>query len=215
MDFLSDLATVWETASSLFSSTHREDVKKGQKYISQEKWALAIDSFGAVDASDSDFDQVIAYSGRGFCFEILKRYDEAIIEYDKILEIDPSFFSFDKDFISEQKTHARKRREFCLVWSLQSTNSKTFINGLDALEEEDYATAFNYFSKVNEYDKPLLRVMAHYYKGVCRFIQNEEDKALINFKRAIDFTTPYNPKYNAEIREYQSRAQYMVDILGY
>ena len=59
--------------------------------------------------------------------------------------------------------------------------------GITSYNEGNYAQAFAHFNEVDKDDKDAVRVMAHYYKALCRYKQGDFDKAKINVDRAINF----------------------------
>ncbi len=197
----------------IFSSPHEDDLKKGLGYYDAENYEDAIATLSIIDASDLDAVRVVANYYRGICFLYLEKYQKAKVEFDKVLNFETSFNTLYKDDIADFKGYAYEAKVLSLLCILNSPNSYEFWQGYLSFISGEYAKAFENFSKINENDKPLLRIMAHYYKGECRNKQNEKGKALINYKRAIYFSVPIDAECPNEITKYQQLAQEEVDNL--
>lgn len=59
--------------------------------------------------------------------------------------------------------------------------------GLVYYHDGYYEKAFANFNEVDSDDKDIARVMAHYYKALCRYKQKNFEKAMINVNRTIKF----------------------------
>ncbi len=185
--------TIISTASTLASnmnSTHTKDLNKGIELCEINDYKRALDFLTLVNEDDYDAVRVEAFFYRGICYMGLEEYDIAIKLFDKAINFETTFFTFEKDKIKEFQEEMQLLKEIAYAMALDSPNSDNFIKGMNNIialrhiinntkskdpfnideKEENYCTkAFVFFSKVSQNDKTLLRVMAYKYMGLISF----------------------------------------------
>lgn len=186
--------TIISAGSSLASnlnSTHTKELNKGIELCEINDYKRALDFLTLINEDDYDAVRVEAFFYRGICYMGLEEYDIAIKLFDKAINFETTFFTFEKDKIKKFQEEMKLLKAITYAKALNSQNSDNFIKGMIntiALHRamantdsdastiykllENYGTkAINYFSNVNQNDKTLLRVMAYCYMGECRTYQ--------------------------------------------
>ena len=210
-----NIPTIVESGNSvkeMVKSSHITDLNTGKDLCETYEYERALDYLTKINEDDFDFVRVEAYYYRALCYIGLEEYKKSVKLLYKVIDYQTSWRTLNEDLIEELKNKSSSLLFPVLAMSLDSENSNNFAKGYQALIEKNNEGAFHFFSLVNERDKTLLRIMTHFYKGLCRVFENEKEKAILNFKRAIYFTVPDNALYPEEIKKIQ---QYANGLLSY
>ncbi|MBO7440967.1 MAG: hypothetical protein J6U21_14955 [Bacteroidales bacterium] len=201
----------------LCSSTHIKELNMGKELCDINDYQRALDYLTQINEEDHDAVRVEAYYYRRLCYMGMEDYDKANKLFDKVIHFEISWNTWEAEKIVDFKSKVQSLKDIGIAMNLHSVNTENFIKGIIAYQNDnDYATAFDYFAKIDENDKKQLRIMAHYYKGNCRWCQMDGDKATINYQRAIRLNVSDDVMYSAEAKECQQRAQKMTTwIKGY
>ncbi len=149
------------------------------------------DYLGALQTMDdmvaSYPDQALAYIGRGLMLDSLNKYDDAVADYTKAIELDPEESN---GYINRANTYSKQDKfekalaDYTKAIELDPTEPDTYSDRGSLYGENGY-----YDEALADFDKALEMnpesLIAHIYRGALYENTGELDKALEDYQQAV------------------------------
>lgn len=154
--------------------------------------------------------KAIVYINRGSAYAELKKYDKAIVDYDKAVESDPKNFDAYAnrgDVYYALKRYDKVIADYRKVAELTPKYHGAYLNIGAAYEELGrYDKAIEAFETAVKL-KPG-QAEAYYGRGNCYYRLKQYDKAVTDYDRAIKLKPDYAEAYSNRANVYYDRKQY-------
>ena len=187
-------------ALTLFRAQQKEgDVYRiqGEIYELEEEWEKALQAYD--QAIGVNLDDAIAYLGRSGAYRELKKYDRALTEINKVIELKPDYLDSVYNFQGLIYTYQNKPdlaiEAFSKAIELNPNNAIAYLNRAQtrAMTKGDFQGAIadlNQFIKLKP-NVPLL----YLERAALIFQKGEFESSLTDLNKALEIDNRYAPAY--------------------
>ena len=180
--------------AALFSGSKASDAYY-QAYIAMDagKYPEAADLFTQAISQKPEFTD--AYYGRGFCYEQMGKFADAMKDYKKTIELDPNhakaYNNLGVVYFKLYNDNENAEKNFKKSMELSKTNSLVYYNlGSIYYNQKRYDEAIRFFNEAIKLRPAYVEALNT--RGLCYFWQKDYTKAIMDFS-AVLVSEPNNP----------------------
>jgi tetratricopeptide (TPR) repeat protein len=156
-----------------------------------------------------------AYNSKGNVLDELKKYKEAIVCYNKALEIDPGYdVAYYNKGNALYNLYKHKEALVCYNKAIKIDLAEAYNNNGNALDElKKHKEAIVCYNKAIEIDPDNTK--AYYNKGLALYNLNKYKEAIVSYNKAIKIDPGYANAYNTKGNALSALNKYDEAIVSY
>jgi tetratricopeptide (TPR) repeat protein len=160
---------------------------------------------------------VFAYANRGDAYKAQGKYDRAISDYDKAIELDKNnaiAYNGRGNAYKAQGKHDRAISDYDKAIELDKNNAIAYNNRGNAYSDKgEYDSAIADYNKVIELDKNS--AFAYNNRGAAYGLKGAYDSAISDYDKAVELDKDYVDAYVGRATAYRAKGQYDRAIADY